>query len=112
MPFVLLVFRNLVRQKIRTGLTVLGISIGIAAVVALGIITNSAKAAGGELLRAGGSDFAVGRNGSSDLTLSTLTASDLEKVAVYPEVAHASGVLIDPSGPFVLSLSKGEPRLS
>jgi len=94
MPFVLLIFRNLIRQKIRTGLTVLGISIGITAVVAMGIITNSAKAVTAEFLRAGGSDFAIGRNGSSDLTFSTLTASDLEKVAAYPEVAHASGVLL------------------
>jgi putative ABC transport system permease protein len=94
MPFIMLVFRNLIRQKIRTGLTILGISIGIAAVVALGIITNSAKASGGELLRAGGSDFAIGRNGSSDLTFSTLTAADIQKVEDYPEVAHVSGVLL------------------
>jgi len=94
MPFILLVFRNLIRQKIRTGLTVLGISIGIAAVVALGIITTSLKSSAGQLLTAGASDFAVGRQGSSDLTFSTLTASDLQKVENYPEVAHVSGVLL------------------
>ena len=94
MPFILLIFRNLIRQKIRTGLTVLGISIGITAVVALGIITSSLKSSAGELLTAGGSDFAVGRQGSADLTFSTLTASDLQKVEDYPEVAHASGVLL------------------
>ena len=94
MPFVLLIFRNLIRQKIRTGLTVLGISIGITAVVALGIITSGARAMTLELLRAGGSDFAIGRNGSSDLTFSTLTAADLQKVENYPEVAHVSGVLL------------------
>ncbi|MGB6837418.1 MAG: ABC transporter permease [Dehalococcoidia bacterium] len=94
MPFVLLVFRNLIRQKIRTALTVLGITVGITAVVALGIITNSAKASVVEMLKAGGSDFAVGRRGVSDLTFSTLAAGDLEKVASYPEVVHASGVLL------------------
>src|SRR3990170_404615 len=94
MPFALLVFRNLLRQKIRTGLTVVGISIGITAVVALGIFTESAKSSTMELLRAGGSDFTIGRQGSSDLTFSTLTPGDLERVARYPEVAHVSGVLI------------------
>jgi len=94
MPFVLLIFRNLIRQKIRTGLTVLGISIGITAVVALGIITESAKASTLELLQAGGNDFAIGRQGSADLTFSTLTAADLEKVTEYPEVTHATGVLL------------------
>jgi putative ABC transport system permease protein len=94
MPFILLLFRNLIRQKIRTGLTVLGISIGITAVVALGIITSGLKSSAGELLTAGGSDFAVGRQGSADLTFSTLTASDLQKVENYPEVTHLSGVLL------------------
>jgi putative ABC transport system permease protein len=94
MPFVLLIFRNLIRQKVRTGLTVLGISIGITAVVALGIITESAKASTLQLLQAGGNDFAIGRQGSSDLTFSTLTADDLQKVTEYPEVTHVSGVLL------------------
>jgi len=94
MPFVLLIFRNLIRQKVRTGLTVLGISIGITAVVALGIITESAKASTLELLQAGGNDFAIGRQGSADLTFSTLTVADLEKVTEYPEVTHATGVLL------------------
>ncbi len=94
MPFALLVFRNLVRQKIRTGLTILGITIGITAVVALGILTDSAKASTVQLLNAGGSDFAVGRHGSADLTLSILTADDLERVREYPEVEHATGVLL------------------
>ena len=54
MSFVLLVFGNLLRQKIRTTLTVIGISIGITAVVALGVITESARAAVGGLLTGGG----------------------------------------------------------
>src|SRR3989304_2311020 len=94
MPFALLIFRNLVRQKIRPGPPVIGISVGIPAVVALGILTQAAKSSAVELLRAGGSDFSIGRQGSADLTFSTLTAGDLEKVGSYPEVAHALGVLL------------------
>ncbi len=94
MPFLLLILRNLLRQKIRTGLTVLGISIGVTAVVALGVITHSLRATSEELLTVGGSDFSVGRQGSSDLTFSTLTGQDLEVVAGYPEVQHAAGVLM------------------
>lgn len=108
MPFALLVFRNLIRQKIRTALTILGITIGITAVVALGIFTESAKTTTLSTLRAGGSDFAVGRHGSADLTLSVLTGDDLEKVTRYPEVVHASGVLLAfskvGSNPFFIQL--------
>lgn len=94
MSFVLLIFSNLMRQKIRTGLTVLGISIGITTVVALGIFVNSAKAATEELLKAGGADFAVGRAGSADLTFSTLTAEELTDLRAFPEIEHVSGVLL------------------
>jgi len=94
MPFVLLILRNLLRQKIRTSLTVLGMSIGITAVVALGIITHSVEVSASELLTVGSSDFSVGRKGSADLTFSTLTREDLRKVEAFPEVEHVSGVLL------------------
>ena len=94
MPFLLLILRNLLRQKIRTGLTVLGMSIGIAAVVALGILTHSALKSTGELLTAGNSDFSIGRAGSADLTFSVLTEQDAAKVAAYEEVEHVTPVLL------------------
>ena len=94
MSFVLLVFGNLLRQKIRTTLTVIGISIGITAVVALGVITESARAAVGGLLTGGGADMTVWRSGSSDLTFSILTDQDVENVAAYEEVEHVTPVLL------------------
>ncbi|MEX2159356.1 MAG: ABC transporter permease [Dehalococcoidia bacterium] len=94
MPFILLILSNLLRQKTRTFLTVLGMSIGVTAVVALGILTHSAIQSTGELLTAGGSDFSVGRNGSSDLTFSILTDQDVRTVESYPEVEHVTPVLI------------------
>jgi putative ABC transport system permease protein len=94
MSFILLIVSNLLRQKIRTGLTVIGMSIGITAVVALGIITKSVGQATSELLRAGGSDFSVGRSGSADLTFSTLTNDDVQKVLAYPEVEHVTPVIL------------------
>jgi len=94
MPFLFLIFRNLLRQRIRTFLTVLGISIGITTVVALGVITHSVASATAGLLRAGGSDFSIGRAGTADLSFSTLTQEDLDKVAEYPEIEHVAGVLM------------------
>jgi putative ABC transport system permease protein len=54
MSFAVLVVRNLCRQRVRTLLTVLGISIGITTVVALGAITAGLKTTMGELVRGGG----------------------------------------------------------
>jgi len=94
MPFFMLIFRNLLRQRIRTLLTALGISLGITTVVALGVVTHSLKATAEDILHAGGADFAIGQSGSADLSFSTLTEEQLEDVAAYPEVNHAIGVLM------------------
>lgn len=94
MSFILLIFSNLMRQKVRTGLTVLGISIGITAVVALGIFVQSAKAATEGLIQAGGSDFIIGRDGSADLTLSTITEDEIEAVRAYDDVEAVTPTLI------------------
>jgi putative ABC transport system permease protein len=94
MPFFMLIFRNLLRQRIRTLLTALGISLGITTVVALGVVTHSFKATAEDILHAGGADFAIGQSGSADLSFSTLTEEQLEEVAAYSEVDHAIGVLM------------------
>jgi putative ABC transport system permease protein len=92
MPFFMLIFRNLLRQRIRTLLTAFGIS--LTTVVALGVVTDSFKATAQQVLRAGGSDFAIGQSGSADLTFSTLTNDQLNAIAAYDGVEHATGVLM------------------
>lgn len=94
MPFFMLIFRNLLRQRTRTLLTAVGISIGIATVVALGVVTHSFKSTAQDILHAGGADFAIGQSGSADLSFSTLTQEQLNEIAAYPEVDHAIGVLM------------------
>jgi putative ABC transport system permease protein len=94
MPFFMLIFRNLLRQRIRTLLTAFGISLGITTVVALGVVTDSLKSTAQDILQAGGSDFAIGQSGSSDLSYSTLTEEQLQAVAAYDGVEHATGILM------------------
>ena len=60
MSFVALILKNLLRQRVRTSLTVLGISLGITTVVAMGVVTNSLKSSIGEIIVLGGADFMVG----------------------------------------------------
>ncbi len=74
MSFLSLIARNLVRQRTRTLLTVLGIGIGITTVVALGSITQGMKATSEDLLRVGGADFMVAQKGAADLSFSTISS--------------------------------------
>ncbi|HET9507645.1 MAG TPA: ABC transporter permease [Gaiellaceae bacterium] len=95
MSFSVLVLRNLFRQRVRTLLTVLGISIGITTVVALGAITSGLKSSMGELVHGGGADFMVAQAGASDLTFSAVGEEDVAAIAARADVARATGVLIE-----------------
>ncbi len=94
MSFVALILKNVVRQKTRSALTVLGIAIGITTVVALGAVVGGLKQTAGAILKAYDSDFIVAQKGSSDLTFSTVSEEEMEQVRLLPEVEHAVGALI------------------
>ena len=93
MTFAGLIVKNLLRQRVRTLLTVLGISVGITTVVALGVVTEGMKQTSGELIRTGGSDFMVAQDGAADFTFSTVPESDWARIARRSDVAAAVGVL-------------------
>ncbi|HLF68503.1 MAG TPA: ABC transporter permease [Gaiellaceae bacterium] len=94
MSFLALVLRNLFRQRMRTTLTVVGISVGITIVVALGAVTGGMKETAGAVIRQGGADFIVAQKGSADFSFSTVSEDAWAEVASLPGVERASGVLV------------------
>lgn len=94
MSFMALIVRNLIRQRIRTTLTVVGIGLGIATVVALGSVVGGIKAATGEILQSFDADFIVAERGSADLSFSSVTEEELAELEALPGVARATGVLM------------------
>ncbi|MCC6790635.1 MAG: ABC transporter permease [Thermomicrobiales bacterium] len=94
MSFTILVLKNLLRQRTRSALTILGIAIGITTVVALGVIADGLKATSGEIINAGGADFMVGQKGAADLTFSTVTTQEWDALATVPGVERAVGVAL------------------
>src|SRR5687767_1391977 len=94
MSFAMLILKNVLRQRARTVLAVLGISLGITTVVALGVITNGLRATAGEVIRAAGADFMIGQKGAADLTFSTIHEDEVRQLAARPDVDRAVGVLI------------------
>jgi len=93
MSFLSLIVKNLIRQRVRTGLTVLGISLGITTVVALGVVTHSLKASAGQILHLGGADFMVAQKGAADLSFSIVSEEDVAKLAQTPDVEYVEGIL-------------------
>jgi putative ABC transport system permease protein len=93
MSFLSLIVKNPFRNKTRTALAVVGIAIGIATIVALGIITDGLKASTEETLKAGGADFTVVEANVSDMFLSQIEEDYVDKIRNVSGVNDAVGVL-------------------
>jgi len=94
MSFVGLIVKNLLRQGTRSVLTLLGISLGITTVVALGCVTAGMRSTAGSLATSGGADFMVAQEGASDLSFSRLPEGTVAEVATVPGVGDAHGVVL------------------
>jgi len=93
MSFLNLIVKNLLRQPVRAGLALVGISIGITTVVALGVITAGFKSSVSDILLFGDSDFMVAQQGTADLSFSTVNETDWETLKTYPGVERTIGTM-------------------
>jgi putative ABC transport system permease protein len=94
MSFLSLIVKNPFRNKTRTALAVVGIAIGIATIVALGIITDGLKSSTEETLKAGGADFTIVETNVSDMFLSEIDESYINKIKEINGVDDAVGILM------------------
>jgi putative ABC transport system permease protein len=115
--FFALIVRNVLRHKVRSLLTALGVAIAIMAVFALGVLTHSLRQTAISILRTGTADFTVGQKGVSDVLHSSLDESEVARLASYPEVQSVVGVLVagvelDKDHPFFLQLGIDPDKLA
>jgi len=92
--FVGLIVKNLLRQRARAILTLIGISLGITTVVALGVITAGLKGTAGAFIRSGGADFLLAQEGAADLSFSAIVEERLDDVAAVEGVAEVRGAFL------------------
>jgi putative ABC transport system permease protein len=94
MTFFTVVVRGLMRRPVRTSLTLLGISIGIAAVVALVGISRGFDKSWNTGMKARGTDVVVSNMGTS-LTPTPFSASVRDRIAHLPQVAATCTLLVE-----------------
>ena len=94
MTFFTIVVRGLLRRPVRTGLTLVGISIGIAAVVALVGISRGFEKSWATGMKARGTDVVVSNMGSA-LAPKPFSASVRDRIARLPQVAAACSIFVD-----------------
>lgn len=95
MRFFTLVFKNVTHRRIRSGLTVTGMAIAVAAVVALVGVADGFKRSFLELYQGRGVDIVVVRARVADRMTSVLDASMADQIAQIPGVASVEPTLLD-----------------
>ncbi len=94
MTFLTVVLRGLMRRPVRTGLTLVGIAIGIAAVVALVGIARGFEKSWETGLKARGTDVVVS-NMSTSLTPKPFDASIRERIVGVPHVSATCALFVE-----------------
>jgi putative ABC transport system permease protein len=93
MNLVTITCKNLWHQKVRTGLTILGIGISIAAFVALGGLADNLEKSLQSTYSARGADLVVMEKATLDIFASTIDESYVEALKHIPHVKTASPTL-------------------
>ena len=93
MTFFTVVLRGLWRRPLRTGLTLAGISIGIAAVVALVGMSRGFEKGWQVGLTARGTDIVI-RNKTGALTPKPFDAAIRDRIATLPRIAATCNLLV------------------
>lgn len=94
MTWAQLVLKNLARRPARTGLTVAGVSLGVALIVALLSITAGVRRTAADLIHVGRSDFGLFQKGTVDLTRSLLPETMTAKIAHEPGVRATASIFL------------------
>ena len=88
-----MIYKNLMRRKIRTILTMAGIAIGVAAIVSLSALADGFQMGYTALLRGSKADLVISQPDSFDLSMSSIDESLQLELAVMPEVEQISGMI-------------------
>ena len=85
--------KNLFRRKVRTLLTVLGVAVGVAAIIGLGALADGMQAGYGSMLRGAKADLVLSQPDAFDISYSNLDEALQAELAAAPEVSEVSGMI-------------------
>ncbi len=88
-----MIFKNLFRRKGRTLLTVLGISIGVAAIIALGALADGVQAGYDSFITGSKSDLILSQAEAMDVSMSSIDESVGQELLAMSEVAAVSPMM-------------------
>ena len=89
-----MILKNLFRRKGRTLLTVAGIALGVAAIVALGAMAEGMRAGYTSMAKGSQADLVLSQKGMMDITLGGIEETVGDQLRAWPEVAGVDGMLM------------------
>jgi ABC-type antimicrobial peptide transport system permease subunit len=89
-----MILKNLLRRKARTFLTILGIAIGVAAIIALGVMSNLLENGYSSMMAGSKSDLLLTQPDAFSLTSSAIDEQIGQQLQNMPEVAQVSGMIL------------------
>jgi len=90
-----MVFRNLWRRKARALLTMLGVAIGVAAVVTLSALAEGIAQGYAAVTGGSGADLLITQADALDISISAVEETVGERVAQFPQISAISGVIFN-----------------
>lgn len=88
-----MILRHLTQRRLRSALTVLGIALGIAAIVVLTAVAGGLASGFGDLFGGSDADLTVTQAEAYDPFISSLDEQDGEIIRAQPQVADVAGIL-------------------
>jgi ABC-type antimicrobial peptide transport system permease subunit len=88
-----IILRNLLRRKIRTLLTILGIGVGVTVIIALGALADGFQAGYGAMMQGSKADLVLSQPDTMDVSYSSVKEEVGAELAAMPEVKSVSGML-------------------
>ncbi len=88
-----IIFRNLLRRKVRTSLTILGIGVGVTVIIALGTLADGFQAGYGAMMQGSKADLVLSQPDTMDVSYSSVKEEVGRDLAAMPEVEAVSGML-------------------
>ena len=88
-----MILKNLLRRKARTALTILGIAIGVAAIIALGVLTDMLENGYTSMMAGSNADLLLSQPGSFSISYSAIDENIGRQLAFFPEVKAVSSMI-------------------
>lgn len=88
-----IIFRNLLRHKTRTVLTILGIGVGATVIIVLGVLAEGFQAGYSSMMQSSKADLVLSQPDTMDVSYSAVKEEVGAELAVMPEVKSVTGMI-------------------